>query len=105
MHSFAVCSDSEVGKGRDKDDDYQMLVHELQYPVLQQSLILSVLGFPVGFVLAEGLYAVARQATGLPIVMTVSRVIMVFGLTVLMCGASGLLAMRKLKSADPADAF
>lgn len=32
MHSFAVCSDSEVGKSRDKDDDYQMLVHELQYP-------------------------------------------------------------------------
>ena len=32
MHSFAVCSDSEVGKKRDKDDDYQMLVHELRYP-------------------------------------------------------------------------
>ena len=31
-HSFAVCSDSEVGKKRDKDDDYQMLVHELRYP-------------------------------------------------------------------------
>jgi predicted helicase len=32
MHSFAVCSDSEVGKGRDKDDDFAMLVHELQFP-------------------------------------------------------------------------
>lgn len=32
MHSFAVCSDSEVGKKRNKDDDYQMLVHELRYP-------------------------------------------------------------------------
>jgi predicted helicase len=32
IHSFAVCSDSEVGKSRDKDDDYAMLVHELQYP-------------------------------------------------------------------------
>jgi len=32
MHSFAVCSDGEVGKKRDKDDDYQMLVHELRYP-------------------------------------------------------------------------
>jgi predicted helicase len=31
MHSFAVCSDSDIGKKRD-DDDYQMLVHELQYP-------------------------------------------------------------------------
>lgn len=77
----------------------------LSLVVLQQALILSVLGFPVGFVLAQGLYLVTRAATGLPIVMTGARVVMVFGLTVLMCGASGLLAIRKLKSADPADAF
>ena len=32
IHSFAVCSDSEVGKSRDKDDDFAMLVHELQFP-------------------------------------------------------------------------
>ncbi len=41
MHSFAVCSDSEVGKGRDKDDDYQMLVHELQYPATTNSKMLA----------------------------------------------------------------
>jgi DevC protein len=77
----------------------------LSLVVLQQALILSVLGFPVGFILAQGLYSVARQATGLAIVMTGARVVIVFGLTLLMCGASGLLAMRKLRSADPADAF
>ena len=32
LHSFAVCSDSEVGKKRRGDDDFEMLVHELQYP-------------------------------------------------------------------------
>lgn len=32
IHSFAVCSDSEVGKSRDKEDDFAMLVHELQFP-------------------------------------------------------------------------
>ncbi len=33
MHGFAVCSDSDVGKKRSSaDDDYKMLVHELQYP-------------------------------------------------------------------------
>jgi predicted helicase len=33
LHSYAVCSDSEVGKKRkSQDDDYQMLAHELQYP-------------------------------------------------------------------------
>lgn len=33
LHSFAVCSDSEVGKKRSKDDDtIQTLAHELRYP-------------------------------------------------------------------------
>ena len=34
LHSFAVCSDAEVGKKRDKkdDDSVQTFVHELQYP-------------------------------------------------------------------------
>lgn len=41
MHSFAVCSDSEVGKGRDKNDDYQMLVHELQYPATTDAKALA----------------------------------------------------------------
>ncbi|MGH1456046.1 MAG: DEAD/DEAH box helicase [Alphaproteobacteria bacterium] len=33
LHSFAVCSDSDVGKKRKKDDDIvQTFVHELRYP-------------------------------------------------------------------------
>ena len=33
LHSFAVCSDAEVGKKRKKDDDVvQTFVHELRYP-------------------------------------------------------------------------
>ncbi len=73
--------------------------------VVQESLILSILGLPVGVLLALGIYAIAREATGLPIVMTVARVALVFSLTVVMCTLSGLMAMRKLRSADPADAF
>lgn len=41
MHSFAVCSDSDVGKKRDKDDDFQMLVHELQYPATTNARALA----------------------------------------------------------------
>lgn len=37
LHSFAVCSDGEVGKRRDKDDDFELLAHELQYPATTQS--------------------------------------------------------------------
>lgn len=33
LHSFAVCSDSDVGKKRKKDDDaVQLFTHELRYP-------------------------------------------------------------------------
>ena len=33
LHSFAVCSDSDIGKKRKKDDDIvQTFAHELQYP-------------------------------------------------------------------------
>lgn len=32
IHSYAVCSDSEVGKKREDGDDFQMLAHELQIP-------------------------------------------------------------------------
>lgn len=33
LHSFAVCSDSDVGKKREKDDDtVQTFTHELRYP-------------------------------------------------------------------------
>ena len=77
----------------------------LQLVVMQEAVILSVLGFPVGLLLAQGLYAVTRRATGLPMVMTGARVVLVFGLILFMCTLSGLLARRKLKSADPADAF
>lgn len=73
--------------------------------VLQEALILSVLGFPIGVAISQVLYAIGRDATGLPIHMTATRAALVFGLTLAMCAASGLIAMRKLRAADPADAF
>lgn len=32
LHSFAVCSDGDVGKKKSADDDFAMLTHELRYP-------------------------------------------------------------------------
>lgn len=33
LHCYAVCSDSEIGKKRSaKEDDFELLAHELQYP-------------------------------------------------------------------------
>lgn len=73
--------------------------------VLQEALLLASLGYVPGFAFAIFQYNMARNATLLPIYMTVSRAILVFLLTVLMCFISGAIAVRKLRSADPADIF
>jgi predicted helicase len=42
LHSFAVCSDSDVGKKRKKDDDIvQTFTHELRYPATTDSKSLA----------------------------------------------------------------
>jgi putative ABC transport system permease protein len=73
--------------------------------VLQESLILSVLGYIPGFMIVWGLYILIRGATALPTEMTAERAVTVFILTVIMCVASGGIAMRRVQSADPADIF
>jgi len=80
-------------------DDY------LRGVVLQESLILSVLGYIPGAVCAGGLYAFTVKATNLPMRLTGERGVLIFALTVAMCSLSGILAMRKLRQADPADVF
>ncbi|WGV26215.1 ABC transporter permease DevC [Halotia branconii] len=73
--------------------------------LLQEALFLAILGFLPGFILSVGLYQVANTATMLPIFMKLERAITVCILTVIMCTFSGAIAMRKLRSADPADVF
>ena len=73
--------------------------------VLQESLILSVLGFVPGLLVAYFVYNVSRDATLLPLRMTVERGAIVYLLTAVMCAISAAFAMRRLKSADPADIF
>lgn len=73
--------------------------------LIQESLILAVLGFVPGLLLSTGLYYIAASATLLPISMTVSRAVLVLCLTIIMCVASGAIAMRKLQAADPAEIF
>jgi putative ABC transport system permease protein len=73
--------------------------------LLQEALLLAALGYLPAFFLSFGLYQVTFAATLLPIYMKVDRAINVFFLTVIMCTVSGAIAMRKLRSADPADIF
>jgi len=73
--------------------------------VFQEALILAILGYLPGSAIAIGLYALTRNATSLPLFMTVERATTVLILTIIMCTASGAIATRKLRSADPADIF
>jgi putative ABC transport system permease protein len=73
--------------------------------VMQQAALIALLGYGPGLLGALGLYALARGATGIPIGMNLGRAILVFVLTVAMCSASGVLALRKVQSADPAELF
>ncbi len=73
--------------------------------VLSQALILSVLGYVPGFFLALWLYGIATQAIQMPFYMTFDRAVMVGLLTLVMCGFSAAIAVRKAQSADPADVF
>lgn len=73
--------------------------------VIQQAVILALLGYLPGLAISVWLYKNAAEATQLPIVMTPERGVTVLVLTILMCTISGLIALRKVRSLDPADVF
>jgi putative ABC transport system permease protein len=73
--------------------------------LIQEALLLAVLGYIPGFIVSLGLYQLAAAATMLPMFMTIERSVTVFVLTVAMCLISTASTMRKLNSADPADVF
>ena len=73
--------------------------------VFEEAVVLAVLGFVPGVVVATLLYAGMSAATGLPLELDAARALSVLVGTVLACAASGALATRRLVSADPADLF
>jgi putative ABC transport system permease protein len=77
----------------------------LRRAVMAAALMLAVLGFIPGILTSIGLYRVIAKATFLPLAMDLSRGSMVFGLIFAMCACAGLLAVRKLRDANPADMF
>jgi putative ABC transport system permease protein len=81
------------------DDTYLMSI------LIQESLIMAILGFVPGFVVALGIYSLTTSVTFIPIIMSLNRAILVLGLTIVMCIVSGGIAMGKLREADPADIF
>ena len=77
----------------------------LRNVVLQQAVILAVLGFLPGMGIAHLVFTRGAGATRLPLEMSAESALTVFALTVTMCAVSGVLALRKLRAADPAEVF
>ena len=73
--------------------------------VLQEALILAVLGFIPGLFASYGVYQLLAAATRIPLVMRADIAIQVFMLTIFMCILSGAIAVNKLRAADPADIY
>lgn len=73
--------------------------------VLQEALLLAVLGFLPGYAASVLLYRSAGEATRLPLEMSPPLALIVFALTAAMCGFAGGIALRKVRTADPAEVF
>lgn len=73
--------------------------------VLEEALILAAVGFWPGLAFSQAFYATLAHLTNIPIFMTPERAVAVFIGTVIACSLSGVLAMRRLAAADPADLF
>ena len=73
--------------------------------VVQQACLLALLGYVPGLLVSMALYQATAGATGLPMNMTTGTALLVLGLTIGMCVTSAAIAMRKVRSADPAEIF
>lgn len=73
--------------------------------VMQEAVILSILGFIPGFLVSALIYNAAAGATGLLFKMATSRIIGLYIATFFMCLISGAIAVRKVQATDPAEVF
>ncbi len=73
--------------------------------ILTEAVMLAFVGFVPGTAVSTGLYSWLSGRTGLLMVMTLNGLLFVLVATVTMCVASGMLAVRKLLAADPANLF
>ena len=73
--------------------------------VLSAALLLAVLGFIPALGLSIVLYHVVGKSTHLPMLMEAYRAVSVFVMIFVISAVAGLLAMRKLSDANPADIF
>ncbi len=77
----------------------------LETIVFVEGLILSGLGFPLAWMVSAFLCYLVATYTSLPMVLSMQMVATTFLMILFMCSTSALLAMGKIRDADPADLF
>ncbi|MFO0866683.1 MAG: FtsX-like permease family protein [Gemmataceae bacterium] len=77
----------------------------LDQVVLEQALWYAALGFLPALVISLVLYRWIAEIAVIPLEMTVERFVLVLVSGILMCILSGWMALRRVKSADPAELF
>lgn len=75
--------------------------------ILQQAILLSLMGFFPGLLATAGMNQLIAAATGgaIPVYLTGERIVKVFFLTIAMCSISGLLSVQRVLKAKPVDLF
>jgi putative ABC transport system permease protein len=73
--------------------------------IVVEAVLLSLIGYVPGLLVSTALYLRLAHSTGLLLRMTPQVMVTVLVLTLAMCIASGMLAVRKLLKADPATLF
>jgi putative ABC transport system permease protein len=80
-------------------------VRDLYYVILTEAFWLTLLAYGPALVVTEVLYWILGSVTGLPLFLNFWRCAFVFALTAGMCMMSGVLAVQKIRTADPAEVF
>lgn len=73
--------------------------------ILEEAVLLALIGFLPGMVMSLFLYELLGEMTRLVMFVTPERIVLILGLTLVMCVAAGMLAIRKVLHLDPAELF
>lgn len=73
--------------------------------IIAEGVILSLLGFWPGLLMAHGLAWLAQEATLLPVTISLSNTVGVLVAAIVMCVLAASIAVRKITQADPASVF
>ena len=73
--------------------------------VLTEAMILAATGYALGLAISFSLFDWMSELILIPYIMKMSTMVVVFALVIFISQISALLAIRKLREADPADLF